>query len=109
MSVNRITGSRFHAGRVLAGLSREVLAERAGLCRHTILSWEKSSDAIPAATYSHFLRALDVLEAEGVRFSEDGVYLQRPTPISTVLHSEGARRGRTIRGEIAERTQTSEE
>src|SRR5262245_52073992 len=60
MSVNRITGSRFHAGRVLAGLSREALAERAGLCRHTILSWEKSSDAIPAATYSHFCRALDV-------------------------------------------------
>jgi len=91
MSVIRVTGSRFHAGRVLARLSREVLAERAGLCRHTILKWETSSDAVPPATYSHFCRALDVLEAEGVRFSEDGVYLQRSAPMSTVLHSEGVR------------------
>ena len=73
MSVNRITGSRFHAGRVLAGLSREVLAERAGLCRHTILKWETSSDAVPGAMYPHLCRAVDVLEGQGARFSGDGV------------------------------------
>jgi hypothetical protein len=36
----------------------------------------------------HLCRAIDVLEAEGVRFSDSGVYLQRPAP--TVIHSEGA-------------------
>ncbi len=90
MSFVRITGSQLHAARALAGLSRDALAERAGLCRHTIHAWETSSDAVPPATYSHLCRALDVLEAEGVRFTDDGVRLQRPAPIGTVLHSEGA-------------------
>jgi hypothetical protein len=35
-------------------------------------------------------RALDVLEAEGIRFSDGGVHLQRAAPTSTVIHSEGA-------------------
>jgi len=42
---------------------------------------------------AHLSRALDVLEAEGVRFTDDnGVFLQRaPAPIAgTVVHSEGA-------------------
>ena len=69
----RITGSQLHAARVLVGLSREDLAERAGLCRHSIRKWETSSDAVPAATYSHLCRAVDVLENEGARFSGDGV------------------------------------
>ena len=77
MTSIRITGSQLHAARVLVGLSRETLAERAGLCRHTILKWETSSNAVPAATYSHLCRAVDVLENEGARFSGDGVYLQR--------------------------------
>ena len=37
---------------------------------------------------AHLSRALDVLEAEGIRFSDGGVHLQRPAP--TVIHSEGA-------------------
>src|SRR5262249_61156 len=39
----RVTGSQLHAARVLVGLSREDLAERAGLCRHSICKWETSS------------------------------------------------------------------
>jgi hypothetical protein len=40
----------------------------------------------------HLCRALDVLEAEGVRFSDSGVYLQRPGLMagSTVVQSAGA-------------------
>jgi transcriptional regulator with XRE-family HTH domain len=73
MTLIRITGSQLHAARVLVGLSREEVAERAGLCRHSIRSWENSSHAIPGATYSHLCRAVDVLESEGARFSGDGV------------------------------------
>jgi transcriptional regulator with XRE-family HTH domain len=49
MMLIRITGSQLHAARVLVGLSREEVAERAGLCRHSIRKWETSSDAIPGA------------------------------------------------------------
>lgn len=45
---------------------------------------------MPDAMVAHLSRALDVLEAEGVRFSDGGVYLQRTAPAGTVLHSEGA-------------------
>ena len=65
MTMIRLSGLQFHAARMLRGLSRENLAERAGLCRHSIRKWETSSDAVPAATYSHLCRALDVLEGEG--------------------------------------------
>jgi transcriptional regulator with XRE-family HTH domain len=73
MTMIRLSSSQLHAARVLAGLSREEVAERAGLCRHSIRRWETSSDAVPAATYSHLCRALAVLEGEGARFSGDGV------------------------------------
>jgi hypothetical protein len=59
--------------RVLVGLSREDLAERAGPCCHSIRKWEISSNAIPGAMYSHLIRVVDVLEVEGARFSGDGV------------------------------------
>ena len=52
---------------MLRGLSRENLAERAGLCRHSIRKWETSSDAVPAEAYSHLCRAVD--DGEGARFS----------------------------------------
>jgi DNA-binding transcriptional regulator YiaG len=57
ITVIRLTGSQLHCARVLVGLSRENLAERTGLCRHSIRKWEISSDAVPAATYSHLCRA----------------------------------------------------
>jgi transcriptional regulator with XRE-family HTH domain len=47
MMLIRITGSQLHAARVLVGLSREEVAERAGLCRHSIRKWETSSHAAP--------------------------------------------------------------
>ena len=84
MTMIRVTGSQLHAARVLVGLSREDLAERAGLCRHSVRKWEHSSHAIPGAMYTHLCRVVDVLEGEGARFSGDGVYLER----STVLPSD---------------------
>jgi hypothetical protein len=90
MTLIRITGSQLHAARVLVELSRDTVAERAGLCRHSIAKWEGSSDAAPGAMYPHLIRVVDVLQDAGARFSEDGVRLQRPAPVGTVLHSNGA-------------------
>jgi DNA-binding transcriptional regulator YiaG len=89
MTLIRVTGSQLHAARVLVGLSREEVAERAGLCRHSIRKWETSSDAIPGAMYSHLMRVVGVLEREGARFGVDnGVYQERPAPMaSTILQS----------------------
>src|SRR5215475_653997 len=87
----RLTGAQLAAGRVLACLSRQELAERAGLSYHSIRAWEDSSHSIPDATYSHLCRAVDVLEATGVRFAVDGVYRQRPEPLArTISRSEAA-------------------
>ena len=89
MLLVRITGNQLRAGRALADLSMEDLAARARLSRRSISKWEGSSNATPDAMTAHLCRALDVLEAEGVRFSEDGVHLQRPASLgSTVFQSE---------------------
>jgi len=45
--IPRLTGNLFRAGRALAGLTRDDLANRASLCRHSIRKWETSSHAIP--------------------------------------------------------------
>jgi hypothetical protein len=84
----RITGNLFHAARALAGLTREDLATRGRLSRDVLYVWETSSNALVPAQYQLLCRALDVLEAEGVRFSDGGVHLQRTAPMSTTLPSE---------------------
>jgi transcriptional regulator with XRE-family HTH domain len=88
--IPKLTGNLFRAGRALAGLTRDDLANRSGLSRDVLRSWEISSESIVPAQYQMLCRAIDALEAEGVRFGESGVHLQRATPTSTVLHSEGA-------------------
>jgi DNA-binding XRE family transcriptional regulator len=91
MSLPKVTVNLFRAGRALAGLTRDDLANRAGLSRDVLRSWEVSSESIVPAQYQMLCRAIEALESEGVRFSEDGVRLQRPAPIAgTVIHSEGA-------------------
>jgi transcriptional regulator with XRE-family HTH domain len=92
MLLIRITGCQLRAGRALAGLTLEDLANRAGLCRHSIRKWEGSSNASPEATLTHLTRCLDVLEGEGVGFGADGgVFPLRKAPApavaATVLHS----------------------
>ena len=69
MTVIRVTGSQLHAARVLVGLSREEVPERASLCRHSIRKRETSSRALPGAMYSHLCRAVDVLARVRVRGS----------------------------------------
>jgi len=88
LSIPKLTGNFFRAGRDLAGLTRDELAKRAGLSRDVLRSWEVSSDSIVPAQYQMLCRALDVLEAEGVRFSDGGVHLQRTAPTGTVIQSE---------------------
>jgi len=110
MTMIRLSGSQLHAARVLVGLSREDLAERAGLCRHSIRKWETSSDAVPAATYSHLCRAVGVLEGEGSRFSGDGIsalsgdspdYLMEAVPPpSTPNDSEGLHVGMDLAARV---------
>jgi transcriptional regulator with XRE-family HTH domain len=92
MSLVRLSGAQLHAARVLAGISHETLAERAGLSRYTVMAWEKSSHAVPPAMYQCLCRAVSVLESEGVVFSPDGVSLDRPRPTmkSTILNREVA-------------------
>ena len=87
--IPKLTGNLFRAGRALAGLSRDDLANRAGLSRDVLYSWEISSESLVPAQYQNLCRALDVLEAEGVVFVAGGV-VQRPAPIGTVIASEGA-------------------
>jgi transcriptional regulator with XRE-family HTH domain len=82
-----ITGNLFRAGRALAGLTRDALADRAGLSRDVLRSWEVSSESIIPAQYRMLIRAIDALEAEGIVFSRDGVQLQRPA--GTITPSEG--------------------
>ena len=50
-----------------------------------------SSDSVPNAKARALYRVVSALEAEGIRFTDGGVHLQRAAPTSTVLHSEGAR------------------
>jgi transcriptional regulator with XRE-family HTH domain len=88
MIVTKLTGNLFRAGRALAGLTRDDLADRAGLSRDVLRSWEVSSHNLVPAQYQLLCRALDALEAEGVVFVDGGVHLQRPAPTGTVLHSE---------------------
>jgi transcriptional regulator with XRE-family HTH domain len=91
MLLVRITGSQLRAGRALADLTIEDVAARARLCRHSIRKWEGSSNAVPDAMVAHLSRAIDVLEAEGIRFTDSGVHLAAPRAIAgTAIHSEGA-------------------
>jgi hypothetical protein len=87
MMLIRITGSQLHAAHVLVGLSREEVAERAGLCRHSIRSWENSSHAIPGAMCTHLYRAVDVLESQGRASTAMGSTCSAPP--STPNDSEG--------------------
>src|SRR5262249_1820492 len=91
--IPKLTGNLFRAGRALVGLTRDELGARANLSRDVLRSWEISSESIVPAQYQMLCRAIEALESEGVRFSEAGVYLQRPEPIAgTVVHSSAWRR-----------------
>jgi transcriptional regulator with XRE-family HTH domain len=83
MSLPKLTGNLIRAGRALAGLTRDDLAERAGLSRDVLRSWEVSSDALVPAQYQMLCRPIEALEAEGIRSTVDGVRLQRAAPVTS--------------------------
>ena len=66
MSLPKLTGNLFR-------LTRDDLANRAGLSRDVLRSWEISSESIVPAQYQMLCRAVSALEAEGIRFSDGGV------------------------------------
>jgi hypothetical protein len=65
MSLPKLTGNLFRAGRALAGLTRDDLTEPAGLCRHSHPKMGDVERRHPGAMYSHLCRVVDVLEGEG--------------------------------------------
>jgi len=83
MTIVEITGGMLRAARSLTGLSQQELAERASISRPCLTAWEGSSGSVPNAKASALHRVVSALEAEGIRFSDGGVHLQR----STVLPS----------------------
>ena len=62
MSLPKLTGNLFRAGLTLAGLTRDDLANRAGLSRDVLRSWEVSSESIVPAQYQMLCRAVEALE-----------------------------------------------
>ena len=91
MLITRITGSQIHAGRIMAGLTREDLATASDVSRHSVRKWECSSNALPHATLDHLCRVVTVLEEAGVRFlKNNGVRLEQryPTGVSVTVPSE---------------------
>jgi len=91
MTIVEITGGILRAARSLTGLSQQELADRASISRPCLTAWEGSSGSVPNAGVRALHRVVSALEAEGIRFSDGGVHLQRPAPVAgTVLLSEGA-------------------
>jgi DNA-binding transcriptional regulator YiaG len=89
MTIVEITGGMLRAARSLTGLSQQALADRASISRPCLTAWEGSSDSVPNAKARALHRVVSALEAEGVRFSEDGVSRPRSdAPMGTVIHSE---------------------
>jgi DNA-binding transcriptional regulator YiaG len=95
MTIVEIAGGMLRAARSLTGLSQQELADRASISRHCLTGWEGSSDNVPNAKARALHRVVSALEAEGVRFSEDGVRLERSAPVDTVPHTTPSLRART--------------
>jgi transcriptional regulator with XRE-family HTH domain len=92
MTIVEITGGMLRAARSLTGLSQQELADRASISRPCLTAWEGSSASVPNANARALHRVVSALEAEGIRFSDGGVQLQRPGPMagSTIVQSAGA-------------------
>ena len=92
MTIDEVTGRLLRAARSLTGLSQQELADRAGISRPCLTTWEGSSDAIPNAGVRPLHRVVSALQAEGIEFRRNGVSINKRTaPIGgTVMASEGA-------------------
>jgi transcriptional regulator with XRE-family HTH domain len=74
MTLIRLTGSQLHAARVMAGLSREEVAGRAGLCRHSIRKWELDAHSGAMCWRWVSARYMSATESKSIVF----VQTQRP-------------------------------
>jgi transcriptional regulator with XRE-family HTH domain len=92
MLITQINGAQIRDARTLVGLSPQQLADRAGVSRLTIRTYELSSAAVPAARIDKLARVVTVLESEGARFNADGgVALHRaPQPVPSPRAQIGA-------------------
>ena len=89
MTIVEITGGMLRAARSFTGLSQQEPAGRASISRPCLTAWEGSSRSVPNAKARALHRVVSALEAEGIRFSDDGVHLQRTAiPTSTIVQSE---------------------
>jgi DNA-binding XRE family transcriptional regulator len=59
--IPKLTGNLFRASRALAGLTRDDLANRAGLSRDVLRSWEVSSESLVPTHYQLLCRAIEAL------------------------------------------------
>lgn len=71
MLITQISGAQIREARTLIGLSPQQLADRAGISRLTVRTYELSS-AVPAARVDKLACVVSVLESAGARFNADG-------------------------------------
>jgi hypothetical protein len=86
MQMYTLTRGQLRAGIALAGVNCGVLAAEAGISRGTLRGWlndGKSNETFPA-NLSYLARLVAAIELRGVRFTQDGVVLQRERGASPV-------------------------
>jgi transcriptional regulator with XRE-family HTH domain len=89
MLVIRVTGNKLQFARRLLGWSRQELARRSTVNWRTLRAYESSGDHPPPATVAALTRLIDALEAAGIEFRGDGVFLERATPLGRkAIHAE---------------------
>ena len=101
MMMFRLSGSQLHAARVLVELSREEVAKRAGLCRHSIHKWKTSSHAIPGAMYSHLGRVVDLLEDLAKARAYGFAFIMQPLKLEGAIRFDGSADCDPLRGKLA--------
>ena len=90
MMITDVNGRMLRAARSLTGLSQQQVADLARVSRPSVTAWENSSEGFPNANMYPFRRLVSALQAEGVEFHPNGVFLNKhPAPVPrTVIQSE---------------------
>jgi transposase-like protein len=88
MQMFTVTRGQLKAGIALAGVDRAVLAREAGINATTLRHWVRGKNDEPfSANCLNLSRILAAIEMRGVRFTPDGVVLQRARgelPVPTI-------------------------
>jgi hypothetical protein len=78
----RITGIKLQSARRLLGWSLQELATRSSVNWLTIRKYESAGDYLPGASVAAMNRLIDALEAAGIEFRTDGVFLEKARPLN---------------------------